>query len=569
MTEESYDVIVVGSGAAGLTAASVAASQRQRTLLVEHAPVAGGTTAISGGMVWIPANEKMKAAGIADSLKAARLYLRQTLPPDEGDPVREAFLQRGDEALRYLEAHTALRLRPVVRYPDYYPDLPGATAGGRVLESLPFDASELGLDFVLMRPPLPEFMAFGGMMISREDMPHFRRMARSPRSAWHVAKLIARYGLQRLRAHRGTTLYLGNALIGRLLKSARALGVEIRLQASVVSLLKAGDGRIRGVELAQADGVPRRVIANKGVVLATGGISHDAGLRSQHVPASAGTLSATVCSGAAKSGVRLAQEAGARTTTPAHSRAFWVPASIFTRRDGSQGVFPHTVTDRAKPGLIAVDRQGHRFVNEAVSYHEFVQAQLRHANTAIPAWLVCDRKFLWKYGLGRIKPFTVSLGAFVADGYLKRAATMVDLGKAIGVPPEALAETVQTFNESAANGLDPAFQRGSDIYQRHLGDGDHQPNPCVAPINAAPFFAVAVHPADLGMAAGLVTDERARVLDAAGRPMAGLWACGNDMHSLMNGAYPAPGITLGPALVFGYIAACDACSEVVHPGKRL
>ncbi|HXE50680.1 MAG TPA: FAD-dependent oxidoreductase, partial [Ramlibacter sp.] len=284
MTEDSYDVIVVGSGAGGLTAAAVAASQGRRTLLVEHAPVAGGTTAISGGMVWIPANEKMKAAGIADSLDAARLYLRHTLPSDANDPMREAFLQRGDEAVRYLEAHTALKLRPVVRYPDYYPDLPGATAGGRVLESLPFDARELGRDFVLMRPPLPEFMAFGGMMISREDMPHFRRMARSPRSAWHVAKLIARYGLQRLRAHRGTTLYLGNALIGRLLKSARVLGVELRLQASVVSLLKANDGRICGVELAHADGVSRRILARKGVVLATGGISHDAALRSLHVP---------------------------------------------------------------------------------------------------------------------------------------------------------------------------------------------------------------------------------------------------------------------------------------------
>jgi succinate dehydrogenase/fumarate reductase flavoprotein subunit len=430
-----------------------------------------------------------------------------------------------------------------------------------VLESLPFDAGELGRDFVLLRPPLPEFMAFGGMMISREDMPHFRRMARSPRSAWHVAKLIARYGLQRLRAHRGTTLYLGNALIGRLLKSARDCGVELAFQASVMSLLKGEDGRICGVELATSGGPSRRILARKGVVLATGGISHDAALRSLHVPASAGTLSATVRSGAAKGGVRLAQEAGALATPPAQARAFWVPASIFKRRDGSQGVFPHTVTDRAKPGLIAVDRQGHRFVNEAVSYHDFVQAQLRHAETAIPAWLVCDHKFLWKYGLGRIKPFTLSLSNYVADGYLKRAATIGDLGKAIGVPPDALAQTVQAFNQGAAQGLDPAFKRGCDIYQRHLGDADHQPNPCVAPIDAAPFFAVAVHPADLGMAAGLVTDERARVLDAAGRPMAGLWACGNDMHSLMNGAYPGPGITLGPALVFGYIAACEASAQ--------
>ncbi len=560
MTQDNYDVVVVGGGAAGLTAASVAASQGQRTLLLEHAEVFGGTTAISGGMVWIPANHKMEAVGIADSLDAARLYLRHTLPQGGGEAMREAFLQRGDEAIRYLEEHTALRLRPVVRYPDYYPDLPGATAGGRVLESLPFDARELGDDFKLMRSPLPEFMAFGGMMISREDMPHFRRLGRSLRSTYHVAMLIARYGLQRLHAHRGTTLYLGNALVGRLLKSARTLGVELRLRASVVSLLKSDNGRISGVELAGTDRLPRRILAQKGVVLATGGISHDAQLRSMHVPTAAGTLSATVRSGAEKGGVRLAEEAGAGTTPPGHARAFWVPASTFTRSDGTRGVFPHTVSDRAKPGLIAVDRGGRRFVNEAVSYHEFVQAQLRHSDTAIPAYLVCDRRFLWKYGLGRVKPFTLSLSSFVAEGYLKQSATVAGLAQAIRVPPEELVETVQTFNQGAAQGLDPRFGRGSDIYQRHLGDADHQPNPCVAPIDAAPFFAMEVHPADLGMAAGLVTDHRARVLDTAGHPMAGLWACGNDMHSLMDGAYPGPGITLGPAIVFGYIAARDACS---------
>jgi hypothetical protein len=218
-------------------------------------------------------------------------------------------------------------------------------------------------------------------------------------------------------------------------------------------------------------------------------------------------------------------------------------------------VFPHTVTDRGKPGIIAIDRQGQRFVNEALSYHEFVRGQLRAGERAIPAYLVCDRRFLWKYGLGCVQPFALSTSRLVADGYLKRAPTLAALARALGIPGPAFEATVAGFNVDARRGVDAQFGRGSDIYQRHLGDADHRPNPCLAPIERAPFYAVAVQPADLGMAAGIVTDEWARALSVDGAPIPGLYACGNDMQSVMNGAYPGPGITLGPALVFGYIAA--------------
>jgi hypothetical protein len=219
------------------------------------------------------------------------------------------------------------------------------------------------------------------------------------------------------------------------------------------------------------------------------------------------------------------------------------------------------VTDRAKPGLIAVNRDGRRFVNEAVSYHQFVQAQLRDADRNIPAWLICDSRFLWKYGLGRVLPFSLSTQRERASGYLRRAGTLAALAAAIGVPPRALVETVERFNAGAARGVDDDFGRGSNIYQRHLGDAQQQPNPCVAPLLRAPFFAIAVVPADLGMAAGVVTDENARAVRSDGSPVDGLYVCGNDMHSVMNGHYPGPGITLGPALVFGYLAACDACER--------
>ena len=212
LSDLSFDIIVIGAGAAGLTAATVAAVERQRVLLIENAPLIGGTTAVSGGMVWVPANHKMAQAGIADSVDAARTYLGRTVPAAADVRPLAAFLDRGPEAIRYLEANTAVQLQPVKTYPDYYPDLPGATAGGRVLEPVPFDASTLGSAFALVRPPLPEFTLFGGMMVSRNDIPHLRRMARSLASAWHVAKLLARYARERLHAPRGTTLYLGNAL---------------------------------------------------------------------------------------------------------------------------------------------------------------------------------------------------------------------------------------------------------------------------------------------------------------------------------------------------------------------
>lgn len=545
------DLVVVGAGAAGLTAATVAALAGLRVRLLEASGFVGGTTAISGGMVWLPANPKMASVGVADTLDDARRYLAATVPPGGPDAALETFLVRGAEALRDLEARTALQLRPVLPYPDYHPALPGATPGARVLEPLPFDGRELGRAFAHLRPPLPEFTLFGGMMIARPDIPHLRRVGRSWRSTWHVAKLLARHARERLGASRGTTLVLGNALAGRLYLSALRAGVDVRTGAAVARLLHEG-GRIAGVVL--ADGSTVR--AARGVVLASGGFSHDAELRARVLPPAAGALSATVPAGAPAGGARLALAAGAQLSTSAAQQAFWVPASTFTRADGSAGVYPHTVADRAKPGLIAVDRLGRRFVNEAVSYHAFVCAQL--AAGALPAWLVCDRAFLWRYGLGRVKPFTRRLRPLVAEGYLRTGDTPAALAAACGIAPGGLADTLRVYNDGARRGLDPAFGRGGDAYQRHLGDADHRPNPCVAPIETPPYFAVQVRPADLGMAAGLVTDADARVLDTQGRAIPGLWACGNDMQSVMNGAYPGPGITLGPAIVFGWLAARDA-----------
>jgi len=543
----SFDAIVLGAGAGGLAAACAAAARGLKVALLEKTPWVGGTAAISGGMVWVPGNSKMPPAGLPDSDAAARAYLGATLSAGSKPELVDAFLRHGPEAIDWFEAHTQVKLKPVVRYPDYYPSRPGATLGGRVLEPVGYDARGLGDAFSLLRSPLPEFTLFGGMMIDRADLPHFRAVMRSPRSMLRVARLLLRHGLERLAAPRGTSLVLGNALVARLLRSALDLGVEIRTKVDVAKLVQGADA-VEGVEL--RDGT--RITASRGVVLACGGFSHDAERRPRWLPE--GTDAASpVCDGNTGDGLRLGESAGGRVPEGNLHNAYWAPLSRFRRPDGSPAVFPHTVADRGKPGIIAVNAKGERFTSEAVSYHEFGLAMFRAK--AIPAFLLCDARSLWQYGLGGVRPFTRLLERFVEQGYLVTGATPADLAAKLGIDASGLERTLATYNTDAVTGTDTQFNLGGDDYQRFLGDRAHGPNPCMRPIESAPYYAVRLHPSDLGTAAGLETDADARVLDRDGQPVPGLYACGNDMNSIMGGAYPGPGITLGPALVFGWLAA--------------
>lgn len=550
------DVIVIGGGAGGLTAAAVAAAEGLKVVLVEKATTLGGTTAISGGMVWAPGN----SLSDGDTIEQARTYLNHTVTGDHNAAAREAFLNRAAEAVAYLSRHTDLQLQPVRVYPDYYPDLPGARLGGRVLEPVPFDARLLGKSFALVKPPLPEFTLFGGMMVARGDIPHFRAVFKSFGSTLRVANLTARYLLQRLSYPRGTSLVLGNALVARLLLTLRNRNVEIRVNARVDGLLRDG-AKVRG---AIVDG---QAIEAHAVVLATGGFAHDAALRSELLPEAPGSVSA-VDPGNTGEGIRMGLANGGHLGPVVDGGAFWAPISRFTRRNGSVGLFPHTVTDRGKPGAIAVNAAGERFVNEAVSYHEFVRAMLRNGNAGNGIHLICDKEFLWRYGLGAIRPMSTSLGPWKQSGYLKETSSIAALAEAIGVDPATLQKTVANYNEAAHRGEDPEFGKGGNAYQRHMGDAARQPNPCVAPIQQGPFYAIALHPGDLGTSTGLETDADARVLDANGTPIAGLYSVGNDMNSIMNGAYPGPGITLGPALTFGYLAARSIAAGIAQGTER-
>jgi hypothetical protein len=552
---ESFDVVVVGAGAGGMTAAAVAAAEGMKTLLLEKTEYVGGTTAISGGMVWAP-NCDFDAAG-ADSAEQASAYLAETVPIEDGEESRQTFLKAAPEAIAYLQRNTAVQLKPVPYYPDYYPDARGATTNGRVLEPLPFDGRELGAAFDWLRPPLPEFTVFGGLMVARPDIPHFINVFRSFKSAARVARLVSAYALQRTRYRRGTDLVLGNALAGRLLKSLLDRSVPIRLKAAVRRIVHDGR-RVSGLVVVE-DGVEKFVAARRGVILATGGFSHDEERREALLPREAREFSAAAA-GATGDGLRLGGKVGGHIAQGGLGPAFWTPASQYRKADGRLVVFPHTVTDRGKPGLIAVNAEARRFTNEAVSYHEFVRAMLRADNvgSAVPTHLICDRRFLWKYGFGAIKPMTVRLRPYKDGGYLTEARSIRELARALDLNEDALMATVERYNRDARDGIDTEFDRGGDPYQRHLGDASVEPNPCLAPIEEPPFFSIEVYPADLGTASGLNTSPDALVLDASGKPIPRLYACGNDMLSIMRGAYPGPGITLGPALTFGYLAARHA-----------
>lgn len=551
----TVDLLVLGSGAAGMTAALTGSLLGLDVLLVESTDKVGGTTSRSAGSVWVP-NSRHSPAG-SDSPDKAMRYLRACLGNRLDEHKMRVFLDAGPQMVAFLEDNTAVAFRAYKHHPDYLATLEGATLAGRVLEPVPFDASVLGAEFANLRAPLPEFTVFGGMMVDRTDIGHLLNATRSFTSLRHSAGLVARYGIDRLRFPRGTRLVMGNALAGRLYHSLLQQQVPVLLSAVAISLIES-EGRIAGARL-QVSGTPVQVSSRGGVVLATGGFSHNAQMRSRYLPQGVSAYS-PVADGATGSGATLAEGLGGRLAA-GESNAFWSPVSVRRRGDGSIAVFPHLVLDRGKPGIVAVDRSGRRFVSEAVDYHRFTLAMLGAAGGQ-PCHLVCDDAFIAKYGLGMVRPRRMNLRGALADGYVKQAPTVEALANSIGVPAEALADTVARMNAFAHTGVDGDFGKGSDAYQRNLGDAQHAPNPCIGPIGAPPFYAVTLHASDIGTSCGLVADADGQVLREDGSPIPGLYTCGNDMASIMSGIYPGPGITLGPAMTFGYIVARRAAADI-------
>ena len=558
----STDLVVLGSGVAGLTVALTASLAGLQTMVIEHARQIGGTSARSSGTVWIPDNHYIRSRGEHGDRELATRYLASLVAERGEQAMWQAFLENAPRMLAYLDEHADIRFRPYLTAPDYRQDHPGAASGGRALEPLPFDGRLLGGEFSRVSSPLPELMVFGGMMVTRGEAALLLRGDRSPRALWLGVRLLGRYLRDRLRYKRGTRLVLGNALVARLLKVLLDRRVRVLTEARSRTLLE-HDGRICGVEL-MFEGRRIAVQARRGVVLAGGGFPASASWRArqlpepvaEHTPASPG------CDG---STLDLALSVGAALGPAGLDNALWFPSSIAKRADGSTAVYPHIVLDRAKPGLIAVNEAGRRFVNEALSYHEFVRAMYRvHRESAcIPTWLICDRDFIRRYGLGLIRPRTPSLRKYVASGYLRTAPTIADLAKKLGIQAENLQSTVTRFNGFARTGIDEDFGKGGNPYDRSNGDANVRPNPCLGPILKPPFYALPVLPTPLGTSRGLRADTKARVCKASGEPIPGLYVCGNDMQSAFGGEYPGAGAQLGQAMTFAWIAARHAAAANV------
>jgi 3-oxosteroid 1-dehydrogenase len=560
--DDQVDLLVLGTGAGGLAAAVTGANEGLSTLVLEKTEFLGGTTAYSAGTCWIAGNRFLEADGVTGDAEVASHYLDALVGDRAPREMREAYLARGPEAIDYLD-RIGVRFRHSKTVVDYHPEIPGAGTG-RALEPQTFDGRTLGREnFGRVRRPVPEFALFGGtLMVRRPEVNELLSIYQgSVRGVLTALRLGVRWAADRLRYPRGTRLAMGNALVANLFHTLLERSGRVWFTATATRLLT-DDGRVVGAVVAH-EGRELRVRARRGVVLAGGGFAASPQWRAEHLPSPTPQFT-RAGEGATGDTLGLAQAVGGVLGESRDDNAFWFPSSIGRRRDGSTAVFPH-IWDRAKPGIVAVNGAGRRFVDESVSYHRFTRAMYDSHKSVptVPAWLVTDSRALARYGLGMVRPHTPAplLRRYVKAGYLHRGATLRELAASIGVDADGLAHTVATTNRDAATGVDSEFGKGRSVFGHQYGDPDHRPNVNLGPIDKAPFYAIAVVPTPLGTALGLRTDPAARVLDETGAPIPGLYACGNDANSVMASEYPGAGCQVGAALTFGHLAARHAASE--------
>lgn len=548
------DVLVVGSGAGGLSTAITAKKNGLDVVAIEKEEYFGGTTAFSGGVLWIPGNRHAKANGVQDSRDAARTYLQHETGAFFDAEAVDAFLEHGPEMVEFFERETAVKFVPTL-YPDYHPDVGGGVDIGRSILAAPYDIRQLGDDMARLRPPL-KTITFIGMMFnsSNADLKHFFNATRSLTSFVYVAKRLATHMKELALYRRGINVTSGNALAARLARSALDLNIPIHTGTAARELLLE-NGRVVGARVQGPQG-ELRIAARRGVVLACGGFSHDLERIRQAYPhlRRGGEHLSPVPAGNTGDGARMAEAAGGRVEIRYPQPAAWMPVSRVPLGKGRYGVFPHLL-DRYKPGIIGVLRDGRRFTNESNSYHDVGAALIRacEGQRETAMWLICDRTGIAKYGLGYAKPAPMPLAPLLRSGYLQKAGTLAELAAKVGIDPHGLEETVRVHNAGARYGEDPEFGRGSTSFNRYLADPEHKPNPCVAPIERGPFYALKVIMGDLGTFDGIRTSVAGEVLDGQGAAIPGLYAVGNDRASVMGGNYPGAGITLGPIMTFGYI----------------
>lgn len=555
--DNEFDLVVIGAGAGGFAAAIFAALQGHKPILIERTPYVGGTTALSGGTTWVPLTRYLADTATDDSFDKVMGYLDHVVGDFSKRELRESFVKNGAKAIHTLVDNTEVRFRVCAKHPDYV-DQPGTTLCGRALEPIPYVADRLSKARNLLRPPIEEFTVLGGMMINREDINHLLRRFKSPTSFLYTVKLVSQFFLDKIRFGKPRRSVMGHALISRLLQSAIDLDIPILVNTEVTNIEKNSDGKVSRVTLQQA-GITKTVVGREGVIIASGGFGRNPEKRNAMLPKQLHKYSPSA-DGHSSNLHSLAEDLGAHYGTGHDQSSFWAPVSTRIRKDGSTAVFPHFLFDRSKPGTLCVNLNGDRFINETVSYHDFSKVMLEGGKETDSAWLIAGSSAIAKYGLGMIRPASKKFTPYLEDGYLIKGRDISELADKLGISEANLHASIESINHSADSGTDPLFGRGSTEYQRNNGDPEHTPNPTIGKLDA-PYYAVRIKPADIGTSLGLEGNENGQLLDKEGNPIPGLYACGNDLHSIMGGVYPGPGITIGPAIVFGYLAATDALNH--------
>ena len=550
--DTSVDLLIVGSGGGGLVAALAAVDSGADPLVIEKQDLVGGSTGLSGGMLWLPDNPLMRADGIADSHEDGMAYFDDVvgdIGPASSLARRETFLSAGSEMVDFL-LRQGVRLVRCPGWSDYYPNHRGGNAAGRAIEGVPFDAAALGDWSQRVQPSMAKNYGF---VLRTNELRSVQYFNRSPRAFAVATRVFLRTRAARLR--RREVLTNGASVIGQILKAMidRGKGVPPVWTNAALADLIVEDGRVVGARVTR-DGTSVNIEARKGVLLAAGGFGHNADMRRQYSADQPNNAKWSIANaGDTGEVLQSAMRLGARTDLL--DEAWWLPmVFIADPRAVSVG------SGRQRPGAIYVDGTGRRFCNESNSYVEVGKAM--YANKAVPCWQIFDEGYVGRYVSGA-NPFKKRRlpEELIEKGSVKRADTIAGLARAIDVPADELENTVRRFNEFAAQGLDPDFGRGQSAYNACLGDPGHKPNAALGPLDKAPYYAARVFPGDVGTCGGVITDEHARVLDEHDRVIPGLYATGNITASVMGRNYLGAGGSIANTMIFGYVAARHAAGS--------
>lgn len=555
--DKEVDILIVGSGAGALLAAVLASSRRANVLVIEKCAEYGGTSATSGGGIWIPNSHLAAAAGQQDSPEEAFQYIRALSASNVPDENIRAYVRSAPQMLRWLESHTPIRYQSLP-YPDYHAELPGGKAGFRTHLPLEQDGRALGADVLTLRAASPAAALFS--RINWKFSESYQLLFRMPGWPLTLLRMLGRYYLdigQRLRSRKDRFLTLGTALVGGLRMALNKAGVPLWLNTRLLELVKEGH-RVVGA-VVRHNGRSIRIRAHKGIILAAGGFDRNEAMRQRYTPQAADPARSGGQSGNTGDAINAAVAIGAATMNMSD---LW-SAPVLSIPGEYRGRL--STTERALPGCIIVNQAGRRYMNEAASYHiaaqKMVQAHRPDAGTN-PSWIIFDARFRNKYPLGPVLPLVPDwLLPKSVRSILIKAPTLDALARKLRMPEETLRTTVERFNAGARQGVDEEFARGAATYDRMYGDPNVKPNPTLAPIDRSPFYAFPIYAGDIGTCGGLCTDEYARVLDDQRRPIRGLYAVGNNAASVMGGSYPGAGSTLGPSMTFAYIAALHLTDE--------